>query len=344
MPDAKQNIFLRTVSGADPDGLIPLGALGKLLTPFIAALSRGDQGPPGPAGPQGGIGPAGPGGSVGPIGATGPRGATGPAGVTGPIGPTGATGPAGATGATGAQGAGVSLKGAVPTPADLPVSGQAGDTYSVTSSGSGYNSGDGYTWVGPGNGNGGPGSAWRNTGPLVGPIGATGPAGATGPVGATGAVGATGGQGVPGQDGGTGPAGPAGPVGPQGGQGPAGPAGPSGATGPAGPVGPAAPSYKTYTGPDVDYIIPSDANQVEIGILTDIRSYVLPYWDYYPTGVDIVIMDTQKTLTDTKFLFVVPFGSDTYILGTSNNQIILSHPDANVRLRKCSNSRAWMIC
>lgn len=90
----------------------------------------------------------------------------------------------GQTGATGPQGAGTTIKGSVPTPNDLPMSGNmAGDLYIVTTSGSGYNAGDGYAYTG---------SGFVNVGPIRGPMGPAGQTGGKGDTGATGAPGANG--------------------------------------------------------------------------------------------------------------------------------------------------------
>ena len=156
----------------------------------------GGVGPAGPAGPQG---PPGGNGAPGPQGSTGTTGPQGPAGATGPKGATGAQGPAGPQGPTGAQGpagAGVSIKGSVPTEADLPTTGnQVGDGWIVEATG--------HLWVWNG-------TVWTDAGLIqgpAGPAGPQGPTGATGAQGTPGAAGPTGAQGPPGATGAQGPAG-----------------------------------------------------------------------------------------------------------------------------------------
>lgn len=88
----------------------------------------------------------------------------GPEGAAGPIGSTGATGPAGAdgaVGATGPMGLGVSFKGALGSPAELPVDPATGDAYVITPNVFVWN---GASWV---------------TAPWVGPAGPVGPPGLT---------------------------------------------------------------------------------------------------------------------------------------------------------------------
>ena len=153
-------------------------------------------------------------GGGGTVGPQGPQGPVGPAGPTGPAGPAGAVGATGAQGAEGPAGTGISLKGSVAAVGNLPGSGNAiGDAYIVVVSGHLY------TWTG---------SAWTDSGPIVGPTGATGPAGpqgAQGPTGPTGAQGPTGPAGLTGATGATGLTGPAGATGATGAAGAAGAAG-----------------------------------------------------------------------------------------------------------------------
>jgi hypothetical protein len=189
--------------------------------------AQGNQGAPGatgPQGPTGATGPPGPQGPNGTTGATGPAGATGAQGPQGPpgsignqgpigqTGPTGATGPAGATGPqgpAGPQGTGITIKGTVPTSANLPTTGNTvGDVWIAANTGHGWSWQSNLTWV--------------DIGPIQGPPGATGPAGPTGPTGPTGLTG------------GSGPAGSPGTTGATGAQGPQGNPGVTGATGPAG--------------------------------------------------------------------------------------------------------------
>lgn len=205
-----------------PEG--PTGATGP-------AGPKGATGATGATGPQGALGPAGP---QGPTGATGAAGATGPAGPAGPIGPEGPAGPQGPTGPQGPAGTGVTIKGSVPSSADLPASGNTeGDAWITQDTG--------HLWVWDG-------TQWVDAGLIQGPPGPAGPQGATGPQGPAGAAGGTGATGAQGPQGATGPSGPqgpqgdTGPQGPQGATGPPGPAGPTGATGPQGPAGPTGPA------------------------------------------------------------------------------------------------------
>jgi hypothetical protein len=145
---------------------------------------------------------------------------------TGPTGPSGPAGVQGSTGPTGPQGSGISILGSYATIELLEAdnaTGNPGDAYIVSP--------NLYIWDDQN-------SAWVNSGPFVGPTGAsvTGPTGpaVTGPTGPTGTTGPTGPSGGP-----TGPTGAAGITGPTGG------AGPTGSTGPTGPTGAAS----TVTGP-----------------------------------------------------------------------------------------------
>jgi len=70
----------------------------------------------------------------------------------------------------GEMGAGVQIQGSVASPSALPATGKFGDTYIVTTTGSGYASGDGYTYTGSGN-DAGPGGNWHNVGQIRGPAG-----------------------------------------------------------------------------------------------------------------------------------------------------------------------------
>jgi hypothetical protein len=197
------------------------------------AGATGPTGATGPAGAAGATGATGPAGSAGAAGATGPTGATGPVGATGSAG---ATGPAGATGATGPQGTGLVLKPAVANAAALPSSGNTTGDGRITE-----DTGHLWTWSG---------SAWADSGNIVGPAGATGatgPAGSAGAVGATGATGPAGSAGAVGATGATGPAGSAGAAGATGATGPAGSNGAAGATGPTGPTGPSGAVVLTYS-------------------------------------------------------------------------------------------------
>ncbi len=90
-------------------------------------------------------------------------------------GDQGPEGPQGPKGDTGAQGVSVTLVGSVPTPADLPTPGGAGEGYIVTQTGNLW------FWNSIA-------SEWDDIGPIVGPQGDTGPQGATGPGVAPGGV------------------------------------------------------------------------------------------------------------------------------------------------------------
>jgi len=163
---------------------------------------QGLQGPIGLSGPQGPQGPVGLTGSQGVQGVQGPQGAQGPQGdvgpqgiqgVIGPQGPQGVQGLQGLDGAAGPQGeagVGITLKGSVSTPAELPSIGNIqGDAYIVDSDGNLY------VWNG---------STFTDAGQIVGPQGAQGaqgPQGPAGPQGVAGVDGLQGPQGIQGQRG-----------------------------------------------------------------------------------------------------------------------------------------------
>ncbi|SFT25442.1 collagen-like protein [Methylobacterium sp. yr668] len=197
---------------------------------------KGDQGLQGPKGDTGARGLQGLPGADGEDGAQGPKGDKGDQGVQGPKGDKGdqgiqgPKGDQGEQGAKGDQGAGVVIKGSVPTPADLPASGNTpGDTYIVTSSGSGYAAGDGYAWTG---------SGFTNVGQIRGPQGVAGPKGDKGDQGLQGVQGEPGAQGAKGDAGAQGVQGPKGDKGDQGIQGPKGDQGIQGVQGDPGAAGP----------------------------------------------------------------------------------------------------------
>jgi len=229
--------------------------VGTVVGPAGATGAPGAAGATGPQGPQGNAGATGPQGIQGNTGAAGPTGPQGIQGNTGPTGPqgiqgnTGAQGPQGIqgpAGATGAQGISVTLVGNVATSGNLPLTGNAGEAYIVTSSGNLF------FW----NSNL---SVWADIGPIVGPqgeAGPQGPTGATGPQGETGPAGPTGPQGIQGN------------VGPQGPQGIQGNTGPTGATGPQGAQGPAG---NTIVGWSVDvnnHLVPNTDNLQDLGTPT----------------------------------------------------------------------------
>ena len=162
----------------------------------------------GPQGVQGVEGPVGP---IGQRGLQGAQGSVGPVGPQGIQGPIGNVGPQGVQGIRGERGPSIEVKGTVPGPANLPVTGNPGDTYFVVSTG------DLMVYDEDG--------TWHNMGHVQGPVGppgaqgtagATGPQGVPGADGAAGATGATGPQGVAGAKGDPGAAGPTGPPGPKG--------------------------------------------------------------------------------------------------------------------------------
>jgi hypothetical protein len=197
-------------------GIGPAGATGA-TGPAGPPGPTGATGPQGATGATGATGPAGPQGVKGDTGAQGATGATGPQGATGATGPVGPVGPQGPQGPQGAAGSGITMKGSVPTSADLPASGNAqGDAYLVQADDSLW-IWDASKWVSGGSIQGPPG--------IQGPAGPTGPTGPQGPKGDTGATGATGAQGPQGLTGATGAQGPQGTQGPQGIQGVAGPPG-----------------------------------------------------------------------------------------------------------------------
>ena len=220
-------------------GTGPTGSQGP-TGPSGAPGSTGPTGPIGETGPTGAEGPTGPGGAPGSTGPTGPTGGTGPTGAEGPTGPaggqgdpgpTGSVGPTGLTGdpgPTGAQGVSVTLQGTKATIGDLPLTGNPGDGWIVTT-GDGNTHLNGSLWfwnVIDG--------AWNDIGPIVGPQGDAGPTGGTGPTGEPGLTGSTG---APGPTGSPGPTGPSGSQGEPGSQGNPGEPGTTGAPGPTGPSG-----------------------------------------------------------------------------------------------------------
>lgn len=181
---------------------------------------RGNTGLQGQQGPQGGIGPQGDQGSLGPKGDQGIQGVVGPKGDQGIQGPQGVKGD---------QGAGVTIKGSRATPADLPATGNAaGDTYIMTTSGTGFAAGDGYSYTG---------SAFLNVGQIRGPQGVQGVKGDTGTQGAKGDTGAQGVQGPQGDTGAQGIQGNQGIQGVKGDKGDKGDTGAQGATGATGAAG-----------------------------------------------------------------------------------------------------------
>jgi hypothetical protein len=134
---------------------------------------------PGPIGPQGAKGDKGDKGDTGADstvpGPIGPQGVKGDQGIQGPQGIQGVQGPQGATGT------GVTMKGSVPTSADLPASGNTqGDAYIVAL--------DDSLWIWDA-------TKWVDGGSIEGPPGPPGPQGVQGPQGSQGVQGV---QGPPG--------------------------------------------------------------------------------------------------------------------------------------------------
>jgi hypothetical protein len=180
-----------------------------------ATGAQGIQGNVGATGSQGLQGSPGIQGNVGAQGVQGNVGATGSQGIQGNIGPQGPQGIQGQQGNTGAQGVSVTLVGNVATSGNLPLTGNAGDGYIVTTTGNLF------FW----NSNL---SVWADIGPIVGPQGDAGPQGIQGNTGTQGS------QGIQGNIGPQGPQGIQGNIGPQGPQGEQGIQGNVGATGPQG--------------------------------------------------------------------------------------------------------------
>jgi hypothetical protein len=130
----------------------------------------------------------------------------------------------GAPGPQGPAGTGITLKGHVPTVADLPATASQGDTYVVDETGNAWSWSD-------------TDGAFVDVGKIQGPQGEVGPEGPAGIPGIRGPAGADGKDGLPGKQGEVGPAGPQGEVGPAGADGAQGPAGADGAAGPQGEQG-----------------------------------------------------------------------------------------------------------
>lgn len=141
-------------------------------------------------------------------GTQGPQGEQGPAGPAGAAGAQGPQGPQGPAGAAGMDGRSFTVKGRYETLLDLQTdypTGQEGDAWSIGSIG--YNVV--YVWdIND--------AAWKNVGPIQGPMGPEGPQGIQGPQGAQGEQGPRGQQGIQGVQGERGLPGPQGERGPQG--------------------------------------------------------------------------------------------------------------------------------
>jgi hypothetical protein len=189
-----------------------------------ATGAQGIQGNVGATGSQGPQGSPGIQGNVGAQGVQGNAGATGSQGIQGNIGPQGPQGIQGQQGNTGAQGVSVTLVGNVATSGNLPLTGNAGEAYIVTTTGNLF------FW----NSNI---SVWADIGPIVGPQGDAGPQGIQGNTGAQGSQGIQGNIGPQGPQGIQGNIGPQGPQGEQGIQGNVGAQGPQGIQGNVGATG-----------------------------------------------------------------------------------------------------------
>ena len=184
------SIAKQTVSGVAPMEFLSADAMKKsgdswqlmmaIAPPLTGSVGGGGEGVPGPQGPRGPVGPQGipgkdglPGkegaqGPAGPAGAVGPQGPEGPqgkAGLPGKDGVKGDTGPIGPEGPQGIAGIGITLKGSVPTVADLPTGAIQGDTYVVDEDGNAWSWSDAD-------------GAYIDIGQIVGP---QGPAGLDGP-------------------------------------------------------------------------------------------------------------------------------------------------------------------
>lgn len=207
----------------------PQGAVGPV----------GPQGKQGPPGPQGETGAQGPKGDKGDTGETGPAGPAGPQGIQGetgergPQGVQGETGPQGPKGDPGADGTSITILGRYETLEALEAAHPSGETGDVWAVGTAEEN-TAYVWDRDL-------SAWRDIGPIRGPVGPEGEKGDAGAPGPTGTDGAEGPRGPAGPTGPEGPAGEQGPPGPKGDPGETGPRGPAGEQGPAGPVGAAGP-------------------------------------------------------------------------------------------------------
>lgn len=175
----------------------------------IADNITGPRGEKGEKGDKGDTGPAGPQGQQGPQGIQGNAST-----VPGPVGPTGPKGD---------PGHGLQVDGRVPTAANLP---------------NGVHDGAGYITDDDGHLHVWNGTAWYDTGKIVGDTGPQGPVGPAGPVGPKGDKGDRGEIGPAGPQGIQGARGLQGVKGDKGDTGAQGPIGVTGATGPIGPVGP----------------------------------------------------------------------------------------------------------
>lgn len=105
------------------------------------------------------------------------------------------------------------------------------------------------------------------------------------------------------------------------------------------PIGQAA-----YIVPDSDYTIPNDATQLSFRDMTGIHQLKLPSWDRYMTALDMVFLDEYGVLTDTHYAVIVPSDSGTRIVGTSDDRLTMAFAGATLRIRRCMERRAWIVC
>lgn len=228
--------------------------------------------------------------------------------LTGTAGPQGAPGAKGDKGDTGDQGVSVTLQGTKATIGDLPLTGNAGDGWIVTT-GDGNTHLDGSLWFWNVTD-----SAWNDIGPIVGPKGDTG---AQGPAGSQGAQGPAGPQGAKGDTGSQGPAGS------QGAQGPAGPQGDPGLDGAAGAAG--------AQGPQGDPGISADQTlnttdsvtfaQVSPGNITQNSSVtVSPNSVNVPGATPTVVFSANGALTSIKLVIAVEGRLDGDVTNVDHTQ------------------------
>ena len=119
-------------------------------------------------------------------GFSGTSGFSGYSGFSGISGYSGVSGYSGFSGYSGQQGTSINIIGSVPTPLDLPLTGNLNDAYIVDSDG------DLYVWNG---------TLWSNVGQIVGPSGQSGISGYSGAIGQSGISGYSGFSGISGYSG-----------------------------------------------------------------------------------------------------------------------------------------------
>lgn len=101
---------------------------------------------------------------------------------------------------------------------------------------------------------------------------------------------------------------------------------------------------QAYIVPDADYQIPNDGTQLSFRTLTGIRTLKLPPWDRYMTALDMVFMDEYEVLGGSNYIAIVPYDSTTSIAGTSDNRLTMAYKGAALRIRRCMERRAWIVC